>query len=507
MAVQLDLQDEYAKLRVVIAAHSIPPVSTCHSAPAVPSASALAHARASLPQRSSADYLAGHGPTAALAHVRNDILPALSGQALSARYFGFVTGGVLPEAEAADNIVSAVDQNAATHLPGHSVVVDIEAAALRMLADVLALDSARFAGAIFTTGATASNVLGLACGREAVLQRRLPAGESVAALGLLAACGWAGVSEVQILTSGAHSSLSKAAAVLGLGWDAVKEVSVSKEMPWKLDIDEVERLLQRPGVASIISVSMGEVNTGLFATDGLSAMQRLRKLADQYGAWIHVDGAFGIFVRTLGDRPEYQALKAATAGLEFADSITADAHKILNAPYDCGIFYTAHKSLLQQVFCNPNAAYLAVDTEPATLNSPLDMGLENSRRFRALPIYTLLLSLGRQGLAAMVGQMVSVTRELAREIALLPEYELLPRARAEAGGNKEHHVSFILMISLRDRDKNKTLVDRINASREMFVSGSMWDGVPVARIAVSSHRTTMEDVAGVVELLKKVAAE
>ncbi|KAL2891786.1 L-2,4-diaminobutyrate decarboxylase [Ceratocystis lukuohia] len=507
---RFDLQNEYAELRQAVANYSTPltPIYG-NSAPTTPPASALAHARSSLPQRDSPEYLSRRGPAATLSHIRNDILPALSGQGVSARYFGFVTGGVLPEAEAADNIVSAMDQNAASHIPDHSVAVDIEHSALNMLADVLGLEAERFTGSIFTTGATASNILGLACGREAALRKRLPPGESVARLGLLGACAKAGVTEVQVLTSGGHSSLSKAAAVVGLGWDAVKEVSISKEKPWKLDIDEVERRLQRPGVASIISISMGEVNTGLFATNGRDEMQRLRKLADRYSAWLHVDG---------DDSAENEMLKAATAGLELADSITADAHKILNAPYDCGVFYTAHKALMQETFRNPNAAYLAntISKDTDMLNSPLDMGLENSRRFRALPIYAILVSLGRQGLTEMVKKMVAMTRALAREISRLPKYEMLPmlkRTQTDAETSEDDgllsfsHISFILMVRLRNREKNKTLVCRINESREVFVSGSVWNGVPVARIAVSSHRTTLADVGGVVELLKRVAAQ
>lgn len=192
-------------------------------------------------------------------------------------------------AEWADNVVSRMDQNCQVHLPTQTVATGVEDAALTMLAAVLRLGEG-WGGRIFTTGATASNVLGLACGREAVLQKRLKGDESVGELGLLAACQEAGIKDVQVLTSGGHSSLSKSASVVGLGRRSVKELPFSDDEPWRLDLDAVETALQRPGCASIVAVSAGEVNTGRFALTDVEEWRRLRELADRYGAWIHVDG-------------------------------------------------------------------------------------------------------------------------------------------------------------------------------------------------------------------------
>jgi len=105
---------------------------------------------------------------------------------------------------------------------------------------------------------------------------------------------------------------------------------VSADEPWKLDIDALEAHLQKEGTATIIGISAGEVNTGRFAVDGLAGMKRLRALADEYGAWIHVDGAFGIFARCLDDTADFEDLKRQVEGIELADSITVDGHKILN---------------------------------------------------------------------------------------------------------------------------------------------------------------------------------
>jgi glutamate/tyrosine decarboxylase-like PLP-dependent enzyme len=255
--------------------HTLPPLALIHAA------------SAALPKSSDPGFLSGQPAADVARHITEHIVPALCGQSQSSRYFGFVTGGVLPLAEWADNVVSRMDQNVQVHLPEQSVSTIVENSALEMLIGLLRLESSQWQGRTFTTGATASNVLGLACGREAVLAKR---GASAGEQGLLGACVKAGVSEIQVLTSGGHSSLSKAASVVGLGRASVKELPRSAAQPWKLDLDAVEKELSRPGTASIIAVSMGEVNTGGYALDDVDEWKRLRELADRHGAWIHADG-------------------------------------------------------------------------------------------------------------------------------------------------------------------------------------------------------------------------
>jgi glutamate/tyrosine decarboxylase-like PLP-dependent enzyme len=256
----------------------------------LPPLPALRAAESALASSSSPDYLSGQSADAVVEHITRDIIPALNGQGRSSRYYGFVTGGVLPVAEWADNVVSHLDQNVQVHLPDQTVATAVEDKALEMLAALLRLGDG-WKGRTLTTGATGSNVLGLACGREAVVSGRLAAADgSVGELGLLAACLRAGIEEIQVLTSTGHSSLSKAASVVGLGRQSVKELSLSKDEPWRLDLDAVEEHLQRPRTASIIAVSSGEVNTGRYGIQGIEEMKRLRALADKYGAWIHVDG-------------------------------------------------------------------------------------------------------------------------------------------------------------------------------------------------------------------------
>ncbi|KAJ4306205.1 hypothetical protein N0V88_001001 [Collariella sp. IMI 366227] len=412
------------------------------------------------------------------------VRPALNHQSLSSRYLGFVTGGVLPIAEAADNLVSAVDQNVQGNRER----------------------GCGWAGRTFTTGATASNILGLACGRESVIARRLSPSsfsQTVAELGLLGACQAAGVRGIQVLTSMGHSSLYKAASVVGLGHASVKEMGVSEAEPWRLDLDKVERALEegeRDGVASVVVVSAGEVNTGRFATNVLD-MPKLRSLADRYGAWVHVDGAFGIFARALPRTDEFLSLHAHVAGLELADSIAADGHKLLNVPYDNGIFLCRDASILTQVFSNPNAVYLASPGDPNAILSPLNIGIENSRRFRALPVYAVLLSEGREGIAAMLSRMVLLARAIAAYVRDSEHYEWLPEEDASL-----ESTYIIVLFRAKDAGLNEVLVDRINASGKMFVSGTKWGGKRAVRIAVGSWRVDVErDAAVIKEALTEIA--
>ncbi|KAK2000246.1 pyridoxal-dependent decarboxylase, partial [Colletotrichum falcatum] len=471
-------------------------------APTLPPATALANASASLPRPGEEGYLSPLGAEATLSHIVDDVVPGLNGQARSGRYYGFVTGGSLPVAEAADNIVSALDQNVQVHLPSQTVATELESVALRMLADVLGLEGGEgraeevWKGRTFTTGATASNVLGLACGREAVVEKR---GGKAGEEGLLSACLAAGVKEIQVLTSMGHSSLSKAASVVGLGRASVKELPASADEPWKLDLGAVEKHLGRQGVASIIAVSAGEVNTGRFATGGFDEMKRLRELADRFGAWIHVDGAFGIFARALEPAPEFERIRDMASGLDLADSITVDGHKLLNVPYDCGMFFTRSLSTLTSVFMNPNAAYLS--SGPSPIPSPLNIGLENSRRFRALPAYAVLRSEGRTGLAAILGRMVLLARRLAQWIRESEAYELLPEG---AWDLEETHM--VVLFRARDGNSNEDLVERINATRKMYVSGTIWKGEKAVRIAVGSWKVDVErDFSVVTQVLVDVA--
>ncbi|RYP18116.1 hypothetical protein DL765_004128 [Monosporascus sp. GIB2] len=484
-------------------------VSTTSPARTLPHPEAISAARASLPNPNDPDYLKGRGGQATLDHVLQTLAPAFNGQNLSGRYWGFVTGSTLPIAEVADNVVSAYDQNVHVHLPEQSISTEVEDAALSMLLRLLDLgDPSAWEGRTFTTGATASNILGLACGREAVLSARLPPGsESVGELGLLRACALAHVEEIQVLTSMGHSSISKAASIVGLGRASVKDLQYSDEEPWRLDLDAVERELRRDGVANVVSVSAGEVNTGRFATAGIEEMKRLRELADRYGAWIHVDAAFGFFARILPETSEFARLRNMTTGLELADSITLDGHKLLNVPYDSGVFFTRKASTLTSICKNSNAAYL-LGGASCEIQNPSNVGLENSRRFRALPVYAVLVSEGREGLVAMVARMVRLARAIARVVRDSEHYDLLAGGYHGEEEIDLEDIGVVVLFRAKDNNLNEVLVDRIQRTGEWYVSGTKWKGQPACRIAVASWRADAEEDARLVERgLAAIAAE
>lgn len=300
--------------------------------PVLPSTAALQAASSSLIQSLPTT---GLGLTPLTSHLLTDLLPAFNASSISPHYYGFVTGGVTPAALLADILVSLADQNVQVHLPADTLSTKIEDVALGMLLELFHLDKTKWLGRTFTTGATASNILGLACGREHLLQAALKragyadADASIGALGILAACVDSGITGIQVLSAAPHSSITKAASVVGIGRKQVHDVSWS-DTPWEFDMEELEERLragQERGIVSIVVVGFGEVNTGRFTT----GLGEIRRLLDQYGGWLHVDAAFGIFVRVLaGGDEEMTEVSGWAEGIELADSIAGDGHKLLN---------------------------------------------------------------------------------------------------------------------------------------------------------------------------------
>ncbi|KAI9760808.1 MAG: hypothetical protein M4579_001438 [Chaenotheca gracillima] len=430
----------------------------------------------------------GFGADITVNHILSDIAPALNKSSLSPNYYGFVTGGYTEAAGIADQIVSIFDQNVQVHLPKETISTVVEDRALRMLLELFDLDNAQWPGRTFTTGATASNIVGLACAREGVLNAALrrSKGEAISGVGqrgIVRVCLEAGLSGFQILTTMSHSSLRKAASVIGLGRDSVVDVG-SSSSPWIFDLERLEVALRDGSKASIVAISSGEVNTGRFATTGLSEFEAIRALCDKYGAWIHVDGAFGIFGRLLHEQ-EYEYIKAGCAGMELADSIAGDAHKLLNVPYDCGFVFCRSLDIMQNVFQNSNAAYLS-SSSASDIASPLNIGIENSRRFRALPVYSTLMAYGKSGYQDMIRRQISLARNIVRYFSTRQEYfDTLPFPSAKVETNVQN-TYIIVLFRAKDESLNQELVRKINASGRMYVSGSMWEGKPAARIAVSN---------------------
>lgn len=471
----------------------------------LPSAESLARARASLPTTLPET---GAGLESVQSHITNDIVPAFNGGSISPNYYGFVTGGTTPAALFADNVVSAYDQNVQVHLSNHSIVTDVEYQALGLLADLFRLPRADWHNGTFTTGATASNILGLACGREFVLQkaaeRKGSQISSVGEHGLFEVLHALGLSGVQVLSTLPHSSLVKAAGVLGIGRANVRNICQADD-PLQFDLEKLEEELARTDKVSIVAISSGEVNTGRFATSGLEQIQQIRRLCDKYGSWIHSDGAFGIFTRVLDDSSEFATIKKGGAGLELVDSITGDGHKLLNVPYDCGFFFVRHPNLAFQVFQNANAAYLTAGaSEGPSVPSPLNIGLENSRRFRALPAYASLLSYGRDGYRQMLERQIRLARGIYEWIFDHPAYTALPAVQSKA--ELVDQTFMCVLFRANDDGLNKELATKINETSQIFVSGSSWAGAPATRIAISNWRVEVDrDLPIVTRVLAQVA--
>ena len=439
-------------------------------------------------------------------HIQNDVVPGFNRPNKSPRYYGFVTGGTTPAASLADHIAVENDQNLQVHLPKETIATDVEDRALSMVCELVHLSPDDWPHRTFTTGATASNVLGLACGREFVIREAAVFDGkevSVAEHGICKAMRMAGIESIQILTTVPHSSLRKAASIVGLGRSSVQDVSLT-DSPHRYDMQALRSALSKPKVASIVAISCAEVNTGFFATRK-DEMEQIRNLCDQYGAWIHIDAAFGLLARTLPSTKEYEALLEGVKGLELADSITGDAHKLLNVPYDCGIFLSRHLALGTRVFHNTNAAYLTPTGADSSngerqIPSPLNIGIENSRRFRALPVYTSLVAYGRLGFQEMLERQIQLARAIARFIAISPKYDLLPE------GNVEDNVYIIVLFRAKDEALNANLVQPINATRKVYVSGTQWNGQPAARFAVASWQAQVDwDLAVIKDILEQVA--
>jgi len=184
--------------------------------------------------------------------------------------------------------------------------------------------------------------------------------------------------------------------------------------------------------------------------------------------------------------PEFEKVCHGAEGLELADSITGDAHKLLNVPYDCGFFFCRHQDLAHQVFQNANAAYLnLVTTGPVTIPSPLNIGLENSRRFRGLPVYATLIAYGRDGYREMLERQIRFARVVAAYIHEHPAYELLPES-LDCRDRIDQETFIVVLFKAKDASLNMDLVRRINSSAKMYVSGTKWHGQPASRIAVAN---------------------
>ena len=371
----------------------------------------------------------------------------------SGRFFGFVIGGTHPAALAADWLVSAWDQNCGLRqvTPAHSAVEDVTSA---WLLDLLGLPDESAVG--FVTGATMANFTGLAAGRDAVLRR---AGWDVAQRGLN------GGPRVRVIVGAErHDTVDLSLRYLGLG--SPETVQVDEQ--GRLRADALQSALSSgTGEPTIVVLQAGNVHSGAFDpfTEAITA-------AHDHGAWVHVDGAFGLWAAA---SPSYRRL---VAGFEAADSWATDAHKTLNVPYDTGLVVVRDAAALRAAM-GMHGAYLIHDE----LGEPFDKVPELSRRGRAFPVWAVLRSLGRSGVAELVERLC---RHASTFAAGLGEIE---------GATVLNDVVFTQVCATFGSDaRTQEVVRRLLADGTAWMTGSTWHDQSVLRISVSNWSTTENDV-------------
>ncbi len=384
------------------------------------------------------------------------------------RYFGFVTGGSTPASVAGDWLVSAFDQNACGS--NDSIAPQIERQTLHFLKQLFGLDEAYFGS--FVTGATISNFTSLAQARQWVGEQQ---GIDFSQEGLSSG------KPIQILSGTPHSSIYKSLSMLGIGRKSLIKIDT---LPDREAIDVVkleEHLKNNPDQHFIIIANSGTVNTVDF--DDLEA---IAKLKSKYSFWLHVDAAFGGFA---GCSPTYAHY---IEGINYADSITVDAHKWLNVPYDAAMQFTRHKNIQLSVFQN-SAAYLG---DPAQSPDFFHYTPENSRRFRALPSWFTLMAYGKEGHREIVERNCDCAKLFGAMILDSSEFKLLSLVRMNV-------VCFTFNQENIDASAIAKFLAKVRDDGRAFFTPTNYKGVPAIRAAFSNWLTSEDDVRIAIQALKE----
>ena len=391
------------------------------------------------------------GPTdpADVLRVLDEIGSPATAASAGGRYFGFVIGGSLPAALAANWLAGAWDQDAGLAIAS-PVSAALESVCQRWLVDVLALPPGTAAG--FVTGATMANFTGLAAARHAVLAR---AGWDVESRGLFGAPPITVVVGEEV-----HVSLLKALSLLGLGRERVLRVPVDTAGRMRPDC------LPPLAGPAVVCIQAGNVNTGAF-----DPAAEICRAAHAAGAWVHVDGAFGIWAAAAPQRAHL------AVGVADADSWATDAHKWLNVPYDSGIVFVRQEEDLRAAMALASAAYLARND----MREPDDYVPELSRRARGVEVWAALRSLGRSGLADLVERCCCHATSFAEALAA-EGFEILNDV-----------VLNQVLVRFGDDATTRRVIAAVQAEGTCWCGGSFWQGKAAMRISVSSWRTTDED--------------
>lgn len=406
-----------------------------------------------------------------------DIIDLLASQAErgaiasgSPRYFGFVIGGSSPVALAADWLVSSWDQNAGIYAtsPLSSVIEEVAA---NWIVELLGLPVQSEVG--FVTGCQMANFTCLAAARHSVLRR---AGWDVEADGLM------GAPKVHLVTSAeSHVTIDVAMRYLGFGTRAIHRVESDGQ--GRMRAEKLRELLAKLKGPTIICAQAGNVNTGAF-----DPLLEIGQMANEHGAWLHVDGAFGLWARA---SKKHRAL---AEGMELADSWATDAHKWLNVPYDCGLAIVKHADDHRKAMTSA-AAYL-IQTKGLERDA-VDWVPEFSRRARGMPTYAMLRSLGHEGVEALIDNSCARAKQFAQLLGTEPGVEILNDV-----------VLNQVLVRFGDSDEvTRAVVTGVQNEGTCWLSGTTWHGKAAMRISVSNWATTETDIARSAEAILNVFRE
>jgi glutamate/tyrosine decarboxylase-like PLP-dependent enzyme len=401
-------------------------------------------------------------PKDVIAELDRFVSPATMAMA-GPRFFGFVVGGSLPAALAANWLAGAWDQNSAYYdaTPGTAWIEEL---ALRWLISVFKLPQK--CGGAFVTGATLANLSALAAARHVVLAH---AGWNVESEGLI------GAPEIQLVVGAeAHPTLFKSLGLLGLGRNKVVKVPVDGQ--GRMRADALPALSDN----TIVCVQAGNVNTGAF-----DPIQEICGRAHDAGAWVHVDGAFGLWAAAAPSRAHL------TNGVERADSWATDAHKWLNVPYDSGLAFVRDGEALRAAMA-VTAEYLPTGIAH---RNPSEYTPELSRRARGVEVWAALCSLGRSGLADLIERTCRHARRFAQGLG-------------EAGYEVLNEVVLNqVLVSFGDADTTKKVIAELQADGTCWCGGTVWQGHTAMRISVSSWATKDADVERSLAAMLRIAAK
>jgi glutamate/tyrosine decarboxylase-like PLP-dependent enzyme len=399
-------------------------------------------------------------PADTIALLDTAVSPATMAMA-GGRFFGFVIGGALPVAVAANWLAAAWDQNAAMYevTPG---VAHLEEVALRWLTELLELPPSTGAG--FVSGATVANFTALAAARRTVLAS---VGWDVEAYGLF------GAPPITVIAGEeAHPTLLKSLGMLGMGRNRVLRVPVDRQGRMRPDA--------LPGFAApaILCLQAGNVNTGAF-----DPFRPLIEKARAVGAWVHIDGAFGLWAKAA------PALRHLADGLEQADSWATDAHKWLNVPYDSGIAFSRDAHALRAAM-SITAEYLPTESQH---RNPSDFTPELSRRARGVEVWAALRSLGRAGLAELLERNCRQARHVAE-------------ALRNAGYRVLNEIALNqVLVTFGDAERTRRVISALQQEGTCWCGATVWQGQTAMRVSVSSWATTDADLERSVDAILRAA--